>query len=78
MAALKTDQVHKAVAALLKFDGQKDQTNLLAEDERLYLVSARWSAHACSLSLREHAGFRRVARSRLVPARTIVIDKERA
>ena len=48
--SVRPEQVQKAVAALLKFVGQQDQTSLLEEDELLHLVRVPQRAappHAC-------------------------------
>ena len=69
--SVRPEQVQKAVAALLKFVGQQEQTNLLEDDELLHLVrgaaacraatcmSIRWHAPALGGALRAAAGLQK-------------------
>ena len=62
------EQVHKAVAALLKFVGDKEGDKLFDEDELLYLVGMHAAACCCSRVPHRVGGpFRGFSRARLRP-----------
>ena len=46
--SVRPEQVQKAVAALLKFVGQQEQTNLLEDDELLHLVRGAAACRAAT------------------------------